>query len=232
VAVDPGGAHHAGFAPGHRALHAGDADAVSRGKRRGTGRAPSRRTHPVRSFSHKGGGRSPSYSPQRRARCRTPRAQRKLAIGAALPDFQLTDQNGRTVHDRRSARQSSGHRFHLYTLPAARCVPAPFRQLRPVAAPVSRSRRRESCAAFRDCGSGLRYAGGSGRLRTPLGRRTGMAASSPGTWLPLASALGEIYWADEGSIGHNSTTSIFGRDGRLAACKSKAPTIAQINWRI
>jgi protein SCO1 len=34
---------------------------------------------------------------------------------------------------------------------------------------------------------------------------------------PLASALGEIYWADEGSIGHNSTTSIFGRDGRLAA---------------
>jgi len=34
---------------------------------------------------------------------------------------------------------------------------------------------------------------------------------------PLASELGEIYWADEGSIGHNSTTSIFGRDGKLAA---------------
>jgi protein SCO1/2 len=34
---------------------------------------------------------------------------------------------------------------------------------------------------------------------------------------PLAAALGEIYWADEGSIGHNSTTSIFGPDGRLAA---------------
>jgi protein SCO1/2 len=34
---------------------------------------------------------------------------------------------------------------------------------------------------------------------------------------PLAAALGEIYWADEGSIGHNSTTSIIGSDGRLAA---------------
>src|ERR1017187_6884274 len=34
---------------------------------------------------------------------------------------------------------------------------------------------------------------------------------------PLAAALGEIFWAGEGSIGHNSTTSIIGRDGRLAA---------------
>ena len=34
---------------------------------------------------------------------------------------------------------------------------------------------------------------------------------------PLAASLGEIYWAEEGSIGHNSTTSIIGRDGRLAA---------------
>jgi protein SCO1/2 len=34
---------------------------------------------------------------------------------------------------------------------------------------------------------------------------------------PLAAALGEVYWTDEGSIGHNSVTSIIGRDGRLAA---------------
>jgi protein SCO1/2 len=34
---------------------------------------------------------------------------------------------------------------------------------------------------------------------------------------PLAAALGEVYWTDEGSIGHNSTTSIVGRNGRLAA---------------
>ena len=33
----------------------------------------------------------------------------------------------------------------------------------------------------------------------------------------LAAHLGEIYWADEGSIGHNSITTIVGRDGRIAA---------------
>lgn len=33
----------------------------------------------------------------------------------------------------------------------------------------------------------------------------------------LAAALGEVYWTDEGSIGHNSMTSIVNRDGRLAA---------------
>jgi protein SCO1 len=33
----------------------------------------------------------------------------------------------------------------------------------------------------------------------------------------IAAQLGEVYWTDEGSIGHNSVTSIVGRDGRLAA---------------
>ncbi len=33
----------------------------------------------------------------------------------------------------------------------------------------------------------------------------------------VAAGFGEVYWADEGSIGHNSTTSVIGRDGRLAA---------------
>ena len=33
----------------------------------------------------------------------------------------------------------------------------------------------------------------------------------------LAAALGEVYWSGEGAIGHNSVTSIIGRDGRLAA---------------
>jgi protein SCO1/2 len=34
---------------------------------------------------------------------------------------------------------------------------------------------------------------------------------------PLAAALGEVYWTDEGSIGHNSTTTILDRQGRVAA---------------
>ena len=39
----------------------------------------------------------------------------------------------------------------------------------------------------------------------------------PGDQSELAAALGEVYWSDEGAIGHNSVTSIIGRDGRLAA---------------
>jgi protein SCO1/2 len=33
----------------------------------------------------------------------------------------------------------------------------------------------------------------------------------------VAGNFGLVYWPDEGSIGHNSTTSIVGRDGHLAA---------------
>lgn len=33
----------------------------------------------------------------------------------------------------------------------------------------------------------------------------------------IAGQLGEVYWTGEGAIGHNSVTSIIGRDGRLAA---------------
>jgi protein SCO1/2 len=43
---------------------------------------------------------------------------------------------------------------------------------------------------------------------------------------PLAAQLGEVYWTDEGAIGHNSVTSIIGRDGRLAA------TVDGSNWRV
>jgi len=42
---------------------------------------------------------------------------------------------------------------------------------------------------------------------------------------PLAAQLGEVYWTDEGAIGHNSVTSIIGRDGRLAAAVDGS------NWR-
>jgi protein SCO1 len=42
---------------------------------------------------------------------------------------------------------------------------------------------------------------------------------------PIAAQLGEVYWTDEGAIGHNAIASIIGRDGRLAA------TVDGSNWR-
>jgi len=42
----------------------------------------------------------------------------------------------------------------------------------------------------------------------------------------LAAQLGEVYWTDEGAIGHNSVTSIIGGDGRLAAAVDGS------SWRV
>ena len=42
----------------------------------------------------------------------------------------------------------------------------------------------------------------------------------------IAAALGEVYWTDEGSIGHNSTTSIIDRHGRLSA------VVTGSTWRL
>ncbi len=48
--------------------------------------------------------------------------------------------------------------------------------------------------------------------------------ADPGRWrfltgdvAPVAARLGEVYWTDEGSIGHNSSTVVISRDGRIAA---------------
>lgn len=42
----------------------------------------------------------------------------------------------------------------------------------------------------------------------------------------IAASLGEVYWTDEGSIGHNSTTSIVDRNGRLSA------SVTGSTWRL
>jgi protein SCO1/2 len=42
----------------------------------------------------------------------------------------------------------------------------------------------------------------------------------------VAAQLGEVYWTDEGSIGHNSAACVIGRDGRLAAA------VEGTNWRV
>ena len=41
----------------------------------------------------------------------------------------------------------------------------------------------------------------------------------------IAASLGEVYWSDEGSIGHNSATSVIDRQGHLAA------TVEGSSWR-
>ena len=137
-----------------------------------------------------------------------------LSVGAALPEFRLTDQAGRTVALADVRGRVAAIDF-IYT----RC---PLPDVCP--------RLAANFAALQK-----RFAGESGLLLLSVtvdpdydspavladyARRWGAGTNwrfLTGDVATLAGRLGEIYWADEGSIGHNSVTTIIGRDGRIAA---------------
>ena len=140
-----------------------------------------------------------------------PKGQRK--IGEQLPDFNLMDQDGHPVR----LSDLRGHVLALNFL-YTRC---PLPDVCPrLAANFATLRKR--------LGPGVVFVSITvdPEFDTPpvlaeYARR--WSATSPG-WLFLtgdvpqaAAALGEVYWTDEGSIGHNSTTSVIDRNGRLAA---------------
>jgi len=140
----------------------------------------------------------------------------KLAIGSALPHFQLTDQHGRTLRTPDLRGKVVAIDF-IYT----RCpLPDVCPRLSANFAMLQRQ--------FRDqAGDSLLLLSVTvdPEFDTPsvLAEYARRWTAGPG-WrfltgdvAKLAASLGEIYWAEEGSIGHNSTTSIIGRDGRLAA---------------
>lgn len=140
-----------------------------------------------------------------------------LAIGDALPPFQLTDSSGRTVTQADLAGKVVVVNF-IYT----RC---PLPDICPrLSANFAALQRR-----FRDR-LGTEMVLLSVTVDPDYDTPTVLAeyarrwSADPRGWLfltgnpaPLARALGELYWADEGTIGHNSMTSIIGRDGCLTA---------------
>jgi protein SCO1 len=140
----------------------------------------------------------------------------KLAIGSTLPDFQLTDQQGHTLRTADLRGKVVAIDF-IYT----RC---PLPDVCPrLSANFATLQRRFGDQA----GAGLVLLSVTvdPEFDTPevLADYARRWAAGPG-WhfltgdvAPLAALLGEVYWSEEGSIGHNSTTSIIGRDGRLAA---------------
>jgi protein SCO1/2 len=145
-----------------------------------------------------------------------PTPKEKLAIGAALPDFELTDQNGRAVRTADMRGKVVAIDF-IYT----RCpLPDVCPRLSANFAMLQRQFREQAGENLALLSVTVDPDFDTPAILAGYAHRWG---AGPG-WLfltgdvaPVASALGEIYWADEGSIGHNSTTSIFGRDGRLAA---------------
>ena len=143
-----------------------------------------------------------------------PKPVDKIAIGQPLPDFTLTDQTGRSVSLAQFRGQVVALDF-IYT----RC---PLPDVCPrLSANFATLQRR-----FRGRNVMLLSVTVDPDYDTPAviaayGRRW---AADPAMWrmltgdiAPLAAALGEVYWTDEGSIGHNSTTTILDRTGRIAA---------------
>ena len=136
-----------------------------------------------------------------------------IPIGAPLPDFRLNDQNGRTV----TAADLQGHVVaidFIYT----RC-PLPDVCPRLSANFALLARRFAGRVVLLSVTVDPDY--DTPTILAAYARRWN---ADPHTWrfltgdvAPLAAALGEVYWFDEGSIGHNSMTSIFGREGRLVA---------------
>jgi protein SCO1/2 len=142
-----------------------------------------------------------------------PAAPQHIAVGDPLPDFRLTDQSGHTVTAAEMRGKVIAINF-IYT----RC-PLPDICPRLSANFAVLSRRFAGRVVFLSVTVDPDY-DAPGVLAAYAQRWN----ADPATWrfltgdvAALAAALGEVYWFDEGSIGHNSMTSIFGRDGKLAA---------------
>jgi protein SCO1 len=145
-----------------------------------------------------------------------PAPAEKLPVGAALPDFQLTDQHGRTIRAADLRGKVTAIDFIYSRCPLPDVCP----RLSANFAILQRQFRGQSADSLL-----LLSVTVDPEFDTPpvLAEYAGRWAAGAnwrfltGDVAPLAAALGEICWAAEGSIGHNSTTSIIGRDGRLAA---------------
>jgi protein SCO1/2 len=146
-----------------------------------------------------------------------PAPKDQLPVGAPIPGFQLTDQLGRTVQTADLRGKVAAINF-IYT----RC---PLPDVCPrLCANFAALQRRFRDQLNRDLI--LLSVTVDPDYDTPavLADYAKRWAADPAAWrfltgaaAPLAAALGVVYWTGEGSIGHNSTTSIVGRNGRLAA---------------
>jgi protein SCO1/2 len=140
----------------------------------------------------------------------------KLAVGSPLPDFQLIDQYGHTLRGADLRGKVVAIDFIYTRCPLPDVCPrlsANFAMLqRRFGDQSGESLLLLSVTVDPDFDTPAVLAAYARRWAAGPGWRflTGDVA-------PLAASLGEVYWTDEGAIGHNSTTSIIGRDGRLAA---------------
>jgi protein SCO1/2 len=141
----------------------------------------------------------------------------RLHVGDALPEFRLTDQFGSTV-ELADLRGKVVAIDFIYT----RCpLPDVCPRLSANFATLQRRFHSDvmllSVTVDPDYDTPVVLAGYAKRWTADRVNNAAVWRFLTGEIGPLAAALGEVYWSDEGSIGHNSTTSIVDRHGRLAA---------------
>lgn len=146
-----------------------------------------------------------------------PPPKEKLNVGDPVPDFQLTDQLGQTIRLSQLRGKIVVVNF-LYT----RC-PLPDVCPRLAASFALIQRRLES-----RMGNDLVLLSitvdtdyDTPNILAEYAKRWGAGSHGwhflTGDVAKAAALLGEVYWTDEGSIGHNSTTTIIDRTGKVAA---------------
>ena len=155
-----------------------------------------------------------------------PPPKEKLPVGAPLPHFRLTDQTGAVVQLADLRGKVVAIDF-LYT----RC---PLPDVCPrLAASFAALQRRFHDRLGRDLllvSVTVDPDYDTPAVLAEYAKRWGADASGwrflTGNVADFAAALGEVYWTGEGSIGHNSITTIVGRNGRIAAAVDGS------SWRI
>jgi protein SCO1/2 len=164
-----------------------------------------------------GRDRSFAHRIRRTGEAPLPDAAPHLAVGDPLPAFQLIDSTGRAVTQADLAGKVAAINF-IYT----RCpLPEVCPRLSANFAALQRRFRERMGKDLVLLSVTVDPDYDTPAVLAEYSRRWG---ADPAGWrfltgnpAPLARALGELYWADEGAIGHNSMTSIIGRDGRLTA---------------
>jgi len=150
----------------------------------------------------------------------------QLAVGAKIPDFQLTDQSGRVIQNTGLRGKVAVVDF-IYT----RCpLPDICPRLSANFAALQRKFQPRLGTDLVLLSITVDPDYDTPQILAAYARR--WAADNRGWYFltgevsKIAAALGEVYWTDEGSIGHNSMTSIIGRDGKLSAMVDGA------SWRV
>ncbi len=141
----------------------------------------------------------------------------KLRVGHAVGDFELRDQNGRTV------RLSDFHgKVVAVNFIYTRCpLPDVCPRLSASFAALQRRFREQLGTDLMLLSITVDPEYDTPAVLAEYAKRWGADEKGwrflTGDVGRIAAQLGEVYWTDEGSIGHNSVTSVVGRDGRLAA---------------